>query len=406
MTRMPAANRMVMFDESVEPQGDRITLQTGRSSPHGRRFRIALPTWLTVALLGAIAAVATSLLGERKSDRESPAKSTLIVNTGTIKSIAFRPDGAMLLSVGFNGSLAMLDPTRSKIPAPPQGLGPVRCAAFSPDNRVLATANATATASIHDLVDHRSRPFYDITASTTNAACLAFAPDGATLAVGQQDGKITLWDAATGRKRSPLLGHKEFVASLVFAPDGTTLASSGGERTTRIWDLPTSRERFAIASPTSTFDVLAFSPDGRLLCTADQTSPIVRLWDVATGIERAALRGPAGAVVALAISPDGATLAAAGYQGVINFWDVATLEIRSTRLRHAGVRALAFAPDGQALATGGFDGTIHLWAFPVGPTEKDPERKDPERPGTSSGRSAQGGRERPGTSHGRSAKAR
>jgi WD40 repeat protein len=357
---------MIMFDESVEPQGDRITVQTARSSPHGRQFRIALPTWSTIALLGAIVAAATSLLGDRKSDRESPAKSTLIVNTGTIKAIAFRPDGAMLFSVGVDGSLAMLDlTTRLEIPVPPQGLGPVRCASFSPDNKVLATANATATVSLHDLMDHRSRTLDDISASTTAAACLAFSPDGATLAVGQQDGNITLWDARTGRNRSTLLGHTEFVASLAFAPDGATLASSGGERMTRIWDLPQSRERFAFASPANTLVVLAFSPDGRLLCTADRTTPIVRLWDVATRLERAALRGPAGAVVALAISPDGTTLAAAGYQGVINFWDLATLEIRRAQLRHAGVRSLAFAPDGQALASGGFDGTIHLWAFPI-----------------------------------------
>jgi WD40 repeat protein len=365
MKRIPPSTRMLMFDGSVEPRGDRITVQTGRSSRHGRQFRIALPTWPTVALLGAIVAAATSLQGDPKSDRESPAKSNLSVNTGTIKSIAFRPDGAMLFSVGVDGSPAMLDlTTRLEIPDPTQGLGPVRCAAFSPDNRVLATANAAATVSLHDLVDHRSRTLDDISASTTDAACLAFSPDGATLAVGQQDGKITIWDAATGRKRSTLRGHTDFVASLAFAPTGTTLASSGGERTTRIWDLPTARERFAIASPTSTLHVLAFSPDGRLLCGADPTTPIVRLWDVATGTERAHLRGPAGAVVALAISPDGTTLAAAGYQGVINFWDLATLEIRRAQLRHAGVRSLAFAPAGQALASGGFDGIIHLWAFP------------------------------------------
>ncbi len=366
MTRLPRANRMIMCEESVEPQGDRITIHTGRSNPHGRQFRIALPTWLTVALLGAIVAAATVLLGDRKSDRESPAKSTLIVNTGTIKSIAFRPDGAMLFSVGVDGSLAVLDlKTRLEIPVPPQGLGPVRCAAFSPNNRVVATATATAAVSLHDLVDHRSRTLDDISASTTAAACLAFSPDGETLVVGQEDGKITLWNASTGRKRSTLPGHTEFVATLAFSPDGTALASSGGERTTRIWDLPMSRERFAIASPTSTFDVLAFSPDGRLLCGADTTTPIVRLWDVATGTERAALRGPAGAVVALAMSPDAKTLAAAGYQGVINFWDLATGEIRSKWLRHPGAHALAFSPDGQALATGGFDGTIHVWVFSI-----------------------------------------
>jgi WD40 repeat protein len=366
MTRMPRSTRMIMFEDSIGSRVDRIAVQRKPSSLHGRPFRIALPMWATVALLGAIVAAATCLLGDREWYKESPATTTLIVNSGTIKSIAFRQDGAMLFSVGFDGSQAILDlKTRLEIPVPPQGPGPIRCAAFSPDNRVLATANATATVSLHDLVDHRSRTLHDISASTTDAACLAFSPDGATLAVGQQDGKITLWYAATGRNRSTLLGHTEFVASLAFAPDGTTLASSGGERMTRVWDLPKSRQRFAIASPTSTLDVLVFSPDGRLLCGADTTTPIVRLWDVATGTEPAALRGPAGAVVALAISPDGTTLAAAGYQGVINFWDLATREIRSTRLRHAGVRALAFAPDGQALATGGFDGTIHLWAFPV-----------------------------------------
>ena len=241
MTRKPRSTWMLMFEDSIGPCVDWIAVQAARSSLRGHRFRIALPTWLTVAFLGAIVAVATSLLGDRDWHKDSPAKSTLIVNTGTIKSIAFRPDGAMLLSVGFNGSLAMLDPTRSAIPAPPLGLGPVRCAAFSPNNRVLATANATATVSLYDLVDRRSRTFYDISASTTYAACLAFSPDGETLAVGQQDGKITLWNAATGRKRSTLVGHKEFVASLVFAPDGTTLASSGGERTTRhlgLTDLP------------------------------------------------------------------------------------------------------------------------------------------------------------------------
>ena len=366
MTRIPRAPRMTMFEDSIERGVDWIAARRERWSLHGRHFRIALPTWLTVALLGAIVAAATSLLGDREWFKESPAKSTVLVNTGSIKSIAFRPDGAMLFSVGFDGSLALLDlTTRLEIPDRPPGLGRVRCAAFSPDNRALATANATATVSLHDLVDHRSRTLHDISASTTNAACLAFSPDGATLAVGQQDGKITLWDAATGRQRSTVPRHTEFVASLAFAPDGKTLGSSGGDRMTRIWDLSKSRERFAIASRASTLVVLAFSPDGQLLCTADQKSPIVRLWDVATGIECAALRGPAGAVFALAISPDGTTLAAAGYQGVATFWDLTTLEIRPTRLGHAGVHSLAFAPDGRTLATGGFDGIIHLWAFPI-----------------------------------------
>jgi WD40 repeat protein len=134
---------------------------------------------------------------------------------------------------------------------------------------------------------------------------------------------------------------------------------------TRIWDVLTGNERYAITSLMNTYVAMCFSPDGRLLALGDHVSPVVRLWDMSTATELANLRGPSGAVVDVAISADGTTLAAADYQGVVTFWDLATLKVRPRRLRHAGVHSLAFAPDGRALATGGFDGTIHFWAFPV-----------------------------------------
>ena len=214
---------------------------------------------------------------------------------------------------------------------------------FSADSRVLAVSTAKASVSLHDLVDHQSRTLNDVRASTTGAACLAFSPDGATLAVGQQDGRITLWDPGTGRNRSTLPGHTEFVASMAFAPAGATLASSGGDLATRVWDLAAGREVLAISSPKTPFVALAFSADGRLLCLGEPTSPAVRIWDVTRGVEHAILSGPTAAVVALGISPDGATLAAADYRGAVTFWDLATLQLRSRRLRHAGVRSLAFA---------------------------------------------------------------
>ena len=183
-------------------------------------------------------------------------------------------------------------------------------------------------------------------AGTIGASTVAFAPDGATIAVGQQDGQITLWDPATGHKQATLNGHREFVASLAFSPDGTTIASSAGDHSVRIWDLQSGRQRALLGGQTPTFADLTFSPDGRYLVLGDHISPVVRLWDIQAGTLHASLRGPSGAVVALAISPDGETLAAADFKGQITFWDFATLKTRSKRLRHAGVLALAFAPDG------------------------------------------------------------
>jgi WD40 repeat protein len=354
-----------MFDGLIGRRGERISGQPVQWHREGHPVRLALLTWPVIFLLGATFAAATCLLSDCDRCGRIFASKTLVGSIGTVKSIAFRPDGAMISSVGIDGSIMIWDmTTHPESVFIPRRLGPIRCAAFSPDNRILAAGNATATVSLLDLTDDEPRALDDGLAATAGAGCVAFSSDGSTLAVGQKDGKISLWNAATGRIRSTLDRHTAFVASLAFSPDCATLASSGGDRLTRIWDVPTARQRYAISSVMNAYVALSFSPDGRLLALGDHVSPVVRLWDVTTATELATLRGPSGAVIDVAISADSTTLAAADYQGAVTFWDLATLKVRPRRLKHAGVHSLAFAPGGRALATGGFDGTIHVWAFP------------------------------------------
>jgi hypothetical protein len=334
--------------------------------PEGHPVKVALITWPMIISLGATVAAAACMMGDCRERSAVPAKQMGLGHSGTVRSIAYRNDGAVLGSVGLDGSIAILDlSSRIGRPYAPRGIGRVRSAAFSSDNRVLAFGKLTGTVLLHDLVEGASLELDDPYASTTGAACLAFTPDGATLAVGQQDGKISLWNAATGSMRATLPGHGAFVASLAFSKDGTTLATSGGDHTARIWDLPAGVERFSIKSASRTFGALAISPDGSLLALGDRVSPVVRIWNLTTGLFHQALYGPSSSVVALAISVDGAALAAADSTGLVTFWDLSTLQIQPARLTHGGVRTLAFAPNGRALATGGFDGTIRFWDFPV-----------------------------------------
>ncbi len=361
-----------MFANSTALRGDWTPgfEQRGRFERR-HAVRMAVVTWPVAVCLMASVAAAACLVGACDKGASVEAREVRVGHTGTVQSVAFGADGAMLTSVGIDGSIVIWGRAGCiEHPFLPDGPGQVRAAAFSSDNRILATGNLNEPVALHDIVGRTSRLLDDRLESTIAAACVAFAPDGTMLAVGGQDGRITLWDARTACQCGALEGHAEFVAALAFSLDGKILASSAGDRTVRVWDVAKGRERLSIQSGARTLSTLSISPDGRLLALGDRVSPAVRIWDLTTGQETESLLGSRGAVVALAMSPDGSTLAAADLQGFVTFWDVASRAAGPKRLKHSGVHTLAFAPDGNALATGGFDGTIHIWEFPLAPTDR------------------------------------
>jgi WD40 repeat protein len=59
---------------------------------------------------------------------------------------------------------------------------------------------------------------------------VAFSPDGRQLASAAEDGRIKLWDPATGQKISTLRDSDGAVFALAFSPDGRWLASAGTDK--------------------------------------------------------------------------------------------------------------------------------------------------------------------------------
>ena len=69
----------------------------------------------------------------------------------------------------------------------------------------------------------------------------AISQDGRTLAVGDFDGLITLWNMASRQQVGTLRGHEDHVLELAFLPDATTLVSASFDQL-RIWRAASSAE--------------------------------------------------------------------------------------------------------------------------------------------------------------------
>jgi len=192
----------------------------------------------------------------------------------------------------------------------------------------------------------------------------AFLPDGTEIVSGGQDGRLVLWDVATGTPKRALAGHTDKVSSLDVSSTSPPLIASGGDdRTVRLWS-PGKGTRKLLATLADVVRSVQLSNDARMVA-ASTVSP-VRVWDTDSGAEREPFAAPGAApgtlLWDLAFGAGDQLLAAAGDDGKVYLWDVQTRRAWKPLEGHtAAVIGVAFRADGQELASTSADSTLRLW---------------------------------------------
>ncbi len=249
--------------------------------------------------------------------------------------------------------------------------------AFSPDGAVLLTTGWQKDITVWDLTASRTRATW---AQRPGCALYdgKFSPDGRTFVAAwvasvQPTPRcgLDLIDVATGRVRASVSNTYSFLSPLAFTGGRMIRVTVWHPGAVEIVDHDSASGRVLARRPLSCSDPNAgwstLSSDGRILVLPlyapnprPGSSPITALvaCDVDHDRELARLTARAGdpGIVTNAVSGDGRTIAVGRDDGSIVLWDFRIDRIRGTFQRHTpgfSVWHLAFAPDGRGLVSAG-----------------------------------------------------
>jgi WD40 repeat protein len=131
---------------------------------------------------------------------------------------------------GKGGVIADLE--HDKLSLPQQG---IRLLSVSEDGKRVAAVDPGGQRScfVWDLTNGKERTLAE---SASGFSAIAFAPDGKTLALGEADGGVIVWDVATEKLVRKYEGHHAAATHLAWTPDGKVLASSSADGSVLLWD--------------------------------------------------------------------------------------------------------------------------------------------------------------------------
>lgn len=340
---------------------------------------------------------------------------------GAITSVAFSPDGKLLLTGSRDGTARIWNSqTGRQLRILSDHQEGTRQAAFLPGGKRVLTAAGDGRIRVWDFLADDGRVAQTrltVQAPGKAVQCIVVSSDVSTAVACWQNGTASLWDIETGMHRLRFIGHTAPIMAAAVSVDKNLVATAGADRTAmlwqtrgdlamidlnigpnaiRVWDDGTGRGRVdtkpAILDDSSaipiivnlntppqvdastpvmtailtlqehrdTVNAVAFSPNAMFILTGSNDTT-TKLWSRKTGRVVKTLPGHAG-VSAVAFFPDGRRVVSGYNDGTVILWDAGIgIEIMSLKGHNGAITAIVPSADGSQILTASIDGTARLW---------------------------------------------
>ena len=185
----------------------------------------------------------------------------------------------------------------------------------------------------------------------------AYSPDGKFLAVGGDDQTLAIYDTNQYHLLHELKGRGA-IRALSFSPDGSRIVVGGKRRNITVYDTST----FEICKThkrSATVWSMSFSHNGHFICVGGHDRKVVvydaHTFDTLHEFERAS------SIRSVSFSPDDKFIAAGGNDHLIEVYDSSTFELIHSHRREGPIETVAFSADGKIIIAGGWDLKVAIY---------------------------------------------
>src|SRR6266849_4990548 len=193
-----------------------------------------------------------------------------------VNTLAWSPDGMRIAAGGLGGAIEIRDASTGEL-----CLATTICGRAEREVQAVSWSSCGKYIALASL-DRWVRVLHAETGERVATWCadphchvrtVDWSRDGRRVAAGDDEGRVVVWNAATGQPEFAYTAHTKAVWSLAWSPDGHALVSGSSDGTVLVVELPCTNQRFHIPVPQN--QVLAHPSENRVCCSCNA---IVRDW--------------------------------------------------------------------------------------------------------------------------------